>query len=87
MRTKRFFLTILQEFNINPELSSWGKLLLLQYSALGVPTAEIISRISAEEDEDARTRKRFRSRRSPAMRFPHGGSSEIGELPRREEEK
>jgi hypothetical protein len=42
-KIKRASSTIPQEFDINPELSSWGNLLLLQHSALGVPTKWLIS--------------------------------------------
>jgi hypothetical protein len=37
-RTKRAFSTVLREFDINPEFPRGKKLLLLQHSALGVPT-------------------------------------------------
>jgi hypothetical protein len=37
-RTMRAFLTVLQEFDINPEFSREENLLLIQHSTLGVPT-------------------------------------------------
>jgi hypothetical protein len=38
MRTKRDFMTVPREFDINPEFPRGKNLLLLQHSALGFPT-------------------------------------------------